>query len=496
MLYCSGKTSTTMKPALAPAAPRGAAGQGFFKGKTIMRKHGLTLSIFCLLCALPHRGALAINQNDPSVTLKLENAPLRLALQNISRQTGVTFVYGDAALEGIVVNCDLERLPLARALEVLLMNTALSYERVKAKRIIIYKKGAPRHFNVAGLVVDAQTGETLPYANISFRRSRLGTSTDREGRFSLSNLPAAPCTLQAQHVGYFSQTLAIDSSTSALRIALRQKALSLQGLVVKAENWDVVQVSEVASHFALSPVTFSNFPSAGEKDISRSLQLLPGISAGNHSASGVHIRGGVPSQNLVLLDGMALYNADHAFGLFSAVNSDAIKDVRVYKGGFPARFGGRLSGVMEVTAKSGDFHRPRLSFGMNELEAHAVLEVPLAGKGALLLSGRRPFSENVAGGLYERVVDALFTNAAPVQYDLQEVKLTEILSRSGIRFFDLLGKLTWMPGEKDIFALSFYSGRDKSKSHETFRVSFFPDSLDIVFDSIRVEEKAKWGIRG
>ncbi len=461
-----------------------------------MRSHGLTLSIFCLLFALPGLGEAANNSNDALVTLKLENAPLRLALQNIARQTGVTFVYGDALLEGVVINCDLERIPLARALAILLANTALSHERVKAKRIIIYKKGAPRHFNVAGLIVDAQTGETLPYANISFRPSRLGTSADREGRFSLPNLPATPCTLQAQHVGYFPQTLAVDSSTSALRIALRQKALPLQGLVVQAENWDVVQVSEVASHFALSPAAFSNFPSAGEKDISRSLQLLPGISAGNHSASGAHIRGGAPSQNLVLLDGMTLYNADHAFGLFSAVNSDAIKDVRVYKGGFPAKFGGRLSGVMEVTAKAGDFHRPRLSFGMNQLEAHGVLEVPLAGKGALLLSGRRPFSENVAGGLYERVVDALFTNAAPAQYDLQEVKLAEILSRSGIRFFDLLGKLTWMPGKKDILALSFYSGRDKSQSHETFRISFFPDSLGVVFDSVRVEEKAKWGNRG
>jgi len=461
-----------------------------------MRNHGLTLSIFCLLFALPGLGVAVANSNDSLVTLKLENAPLRLALQNISRQTGVTFVYGDASLEGIVINCDFERIPLARALEVLLMSTALSYERVKAKRIIIYKKGAPRHFSIAGLVVDAKTGETLPYANISLRRSRLGASADREGRFSLPNIPAAPCTLQAQHVGYFPQTLPVDSSTSALRIALRQKTLPLQGLVVKAENSDVVQISEVASHFAIAPVNFSNLPSTGEKDISRSLQLLPGISAGNHSASGAHIRGGAPSQNLVLLDGMTLYNADHAFGLFSAVNSDAIKDVRVYKGGFPARFGGRLSGVMEVTAKAGDFHRPRLTIGVNQQNAHGVLEVPLAGKGAFLLSGRYPFSENVAGGLYERVVDELVTSGSPVQYDLQEVELAEILSRSGIRFFDLLGKLTWMPGKKDILALSFYSGRDRSRSHETFRVSFLADSVGVVFDSVRIEEQAKWGNRG
>ncbi|MGH7600492.1 MAG: TonB-dependent receptor domain-containing protein [bacterium] len=460
-----------------------------------MWKHELKLSIVCFFVALACLGAPAANQNDPLVTLKLENAPLRLALQNISRQTGVTFVYGDAWLEGTVISCDLEHIPLERALEVLLMNTGLSYERVKAKRIIIYKKGALRHFSVAGLVVDAQTGETLPYANIRLQRSRLGASADREGRFSLPNL-AAPCTLQAPHVGYFPQTLAVDSSTSALRIALRQKALRLQGLVVKAENWDLVQVSEVASHLAISPAAFSNLPSAGEKDISRSLQLLPGINTVNYGASGVHIRGGVPSQNLVLLDGMMLYNSDHAFGLFSAVNSDAIKDVRVYKGGFPAKFGGRLSGVMEVTAKSGDFHRPRLSLGMNQLEAHGVLEIPLAGKGAVLLSGRRPFSENVPGGLYERVVDALFTNATSVQYDLNKVEIAEVLSRSGVRFFDLLGKLTWMPGKKDILALSFYSGRDKSKSHETFRVSFFADSLGSVVDSARVEEQAKWGNRG
>lgn len=460
-----------------------------------MWKYEWKLALVCLLLALPCLGAPADNQNDPLVTLKLEGAPLHLALQNISRQTGVAFVYGDAWLEGILISCDLEQIPLERALEILLMNTGLSSERVKAQRIIIYKKDASRHFNIAGLVVDAQTGETLPYANISLPRSRLGVSADREGRFSLSNL-AAPCTLQAQYVGYFPQTLAVDSATSALRIALRQKVLSLQGLVVNAENLDLVQVSEVASHLAISPAAFSNLPSAGEKDISRSLQLLPGINTVNYGASGVHIRGGMPSQNLVLLDGMMLYNSDHAFGLFSAVNSDAIKDVRVYKGGFPAKFGGRLSGVMEVTAKSGDFHRPRLSLGMNQLESHGVLEIPLAGKGALLLSGRRPFYENMPGGLYERVVDALFTNATSVQYDLEEVELAEILSRSGVRFFDLLGKLTWMPGKKDILALSFYSGRDKSRSHETFRVLFFADSPGSVVDSVRVEEKAKWGNRG
>lgn len=462
-----------------------------------MWKHEWKLFFVCLLPALTCFETSAANQNDPLVTLKLENAPLRLALQNISRQTGVAFVYGDAAVEGIVISCDLEQIPLGRALEVLLMNTPLSFERVRAKQIIIHKKAPPRNINVAGLVVDAQTGETLPYANISLQRSRLGASADREGRFALPNVTvAAPCTLRAQHVGYFPQTLAIDSSISALRIALRQKAVPLQGLVVKAEDWELVEVSEVASHVAISPVVFSNLPSAGEKDISRSLQLLPGMNTGNYGASGVYIRGGAPSQNLVLLDGMMLYNSDHAFGLFSAVNSDAIKDVRVYKGGFPPRFGGRLSSVMEVTAKSGDFHQPHLSLGMNQLEAHGVLEIPLAGKGALLLSGRRPFSENVPGGLYERVVDALFTSAASVQYDLDQVELKEIFSRSGVRFYDLLSKLTWMPGEKDILALSFYSGRDNSMSHETFRVSSLANSAGGVVDSVRVEEKANWGNSG
>src|SRR5262245_19383824 len=213
--------------------------------KDCMLKHEWKPFFVGLLFALTCFEAPAASQIDALVTLKLENAPLRLALQNISHQTGVAFVFGDAGVDGIAISCDLAQIPLGRALEVLLMNTTLSYERVNAKQIIVHKKDPPRNIDVAGLVVDAQTGETLPYANVGLQRSRLGASADREGRFALPNVTAAPRTLRAQHVGYFPQTLAIDSSMSALRIALRQKAVPLQELVVKAEDWELIEVSEV-----------------------------------------------------------------------------------------------------------------------------------------------------------------------------------------------------------------------------------------------------------
>ena len=136
---------------------------------------------------------------------------------------------------------------------------------------------------------------------------------------------------------------------------------------------------EEISTITISPRNLVKLPSLGETDIFRALQLLPGVSGTNDATSGLFIRGGTPDENLVLLDGMTVYHVDHFFGVFSAFNSDAIKDIRLYKGGFPAQYGGRTSSVVEMIGKTGDNESYNMSGGMNMLSGRVLTEVPRLG---------------------------------------------------------------------------------------------------------------------
>ena len=123
------------------------------------------------------------------------------------------------------------------------------------------------------------------------------------------------------------------------------------------EEKKLVTYSEKTSQISLRPAQIDILPNLGEKDIFRTLQLMPGVSSGNETSSGLHVRGGTPDQNLIILDGFTVYHVDHFYGFLSAFNADAIKDVQLYKGGFESKYGGKISSVMELTGKTGNTNK-------------------------------------------------------------------------------------------------------------------------------------------
>jgi hypothetical protein len=176
----------------------------------------------------------------------------------------------------------------------------------------------------------------------------------------------------------------------------------------------------------------------GEPDIMKAIQLLPGIQAGNEGTSGLYVRGGSPDQNLILLDGVPVYNASHLFGFFSVFNADAIRSVEVIKGGFPARYGGRLSSVIDINMKEGDKNKIHGEGGIGIIASRLTLEGPIQkGKSSFMVSGRRTY------------IDVL---AAPF------MKGT---SKGGYYFYDLNGKANFTLGKKDHLYVSGYFGNDK-----------------------------------
>ncbi|HLA39948.1 MAG TPA: TonB-dependent receptor, partial [Candidatus Glassbacteria bacterium] len=210
-------------------------------------------------------------------------------------------------------------------------------------------------------------------------------------------------------------------------------------------------------------------PNVGEVDVFRSLQLLPGISGVSDGSSGLYVRGGTPDQNLVLFDGMTIYHVDHFFGMFSAFNADAIKDIRVYKGGYPAEFGGRISSVVELTGKTGDASELRYGMGVNLLSANGILELPLSDKGSLLISARRSYTDVLKSSLYNNLFDFMTGDQQSTNFVSRTPQFGGFGGRQNFAsvnqtpdfyYYDFNTKFTLSPTDKDIFTVSVYRGKD------------------------------------
>ncbi len=224
---------------------------------------------------------------------------------------------------------------------------------------------------IRGYVLDVKTGESLVFANVIIKGTQLGAATNKRGFFVIFNAPSGKLTLLTSYIGYESKETEIvnkSGSKEELYIKLKPQDISTEEINVVAEQYKYWKNADEISQVTVSPTTLSGLPNLGEKDIFRSLQLLPGVSSINDGSAGLYIRGGTPDENLVLLDGITIYHVDHFFGFFSAFNSDAIKDVQLHKGGFGSEFGGRISSVVDLTMKTGDMNKFRMSLGANRIK--------------------------------------------------------------------------------------------------------------------------------
>lgn len=204
---------------------------------------------------------------------------------------------------------------------------------------------------ISGVIKSEENQERLPFADIMIKGTYLGASSNVDGYFAIFDAPEDSIILEVSYVGYANLQVEIEAGSADinnLEVVLTS-GITLDELVVIDRSYKMMNASGAASTIQLSPRQLALLPNIGEVDIFRSLQLLPGISGSNESSSGLYVRGGTPDQNLVLFDGMTVYNVDHFFGFFSAFNADAVKDVKLFKGVFPAKYGGRLSSVVDLT---------------------------------------------------------------------------------------------------------------------------------------------------
>lgn len=305
---------------------------------------------------------------------------------------------------------------------------------------------------VSGWVRDVASGENLPFANVGVRGMAIGASTNVDGRFTLLHVPNDTCLLQVSFIGYNNGSFRLSPGTElgTVVIELALAATNLREFEVVADKVEAVKVTEEPSMMRLTPAKVAVLPNLGEKDIFRGFQLLPGVSAANENSSGLYVRGGTPDQTLVLYDGFTVYNVEHLFGFFSAFNGSAVKDVRLYKGGFEAKYGGRVSGVADITGKDGNSKEFKLNMDISLLSVNLSTEIPIDKKSTLLVAARKSWKSPIYKKIFEQYTEEQTTGG---RFGSQSSSVASF-------FYDVNAKYTYRPNDRDVFSLSFYNGQD------------------------------------
>jgi hypothetical protein len=302
--------------------------------------------------------------------------------------------------------------------------------------LVIAPLYAQTKVTLSGHVRDGTSGEALVNATLIVKENGAGAVTNVYGFYSLT-LPEGNYTLEFSYLGYLrtSRTIELHSSTT-VDVELQPEAGQLNEVVITAEENQIATVKSVEMSTAkLDIKTIAKMPAfLGEVDIVKSLQMIPGVSTVGEGSSGFNVRGGSVGQNLLLLDEAPVYNSSHMLGFFSAFNPDAVKDVKLFKGGIPARYGGRLSSLLDIRMKDGNSKEFTTSGGVGTVFTRLALEGPIVkDKGSFILAGRRSYADLFAG---------------------------PFLNGASLNFYDLTAKANYSINQRNRIYLSGYFGRD------------------------------------
>ena len=293
--------------------------------------------------------------------------------------------------------------------------------------------------DISGFVRDAADGESLPFASVYLKDQNWGGMTNESGYYAIAGVPPGRFTLVVSMVGYgvYQEEIEIADQDIVRDIRLSEQAIQLGDTVIEADREEVESFDISPSRTTLQVRELKIAPAAIEADPIRTIQTLPGVATLSDFSVGLYVRGGTPDQNLILLDGTDVYNASHMFGLFSTFPADAAKSTELLRGGYPAKYGGRLSSVLNVITNEGNKEQVEVDGGLSLLASRMTVQGP-ALKGSWLVSARRTHLDPVMA----------------VARDALEAKAL------GYNFYDLQGKTHQVLSHSDQLTVAAYTGQD------------------------------------
>lgn len=303
-----------------------------------------------------------------------------------------------------------------------------------------------QNYTVSGYISEAKSSETLISSTIYDSNSRKGTVTNAYGFYSLT-LPKGALNLSYSYVGFKNEERKFNLSKDTVINIQLHESTELKEIIVTANRKELGVKGSQMGAIDIPIAQIKTIPALfGETDVLKALQLLPGVKAGTEGSAGFHVRGGGPDENLLLLDGVPVYNVNHLFGFFSVFNADAIKNVTLYKGSFPARFGGRLSSVVDIQMKDGDNKKYHGNITVGLISAKLNVEGPLfSDKTTFNISARRTYADLLAKP---------FIAMANKKVD------SDLKTTGGYYFYDFNAKISHKISDIDRLYLSTYVGDD------------------------------------
>ncbi|WP_081431269.1 TonB-dependent receptor [Moorena bouillonii] len=436
---------------------------------------------YVLTLVLLWTGPFIWAQSNSRISLDVIDAPLSEVLESLESNHGIICSFDNSLIYPHRVTAKLREVSLDKCMKTLLKGKNLDYQAVGRNHIIIVSttpiedqlipksvstraNKRPNLRSIYGQVKAKDINEVLELATVRIKNKSQGVNTDAKGNFRFNFTASLNDSVEFSYVGYESYVIAVKDLpyNLALKIELLPSSHSLEGITIERGSNQSVSVSNTDGSITINPSKTGLLGGLGESDVFRVVQLMPGVSSVGESSSGLNVRGGTPDQNLILFDGMPVYQAGHFFGLLSIFNSDAVQEVVLHRSAMDAKYGGRASGVIEVTGKPLKSNELKIGAGLNLLNASAFAEIPLLkGKGALLIAGRRSYSELGESALSK----SLFNNVN--QQGL--INFAQNLSRGNNQFesnplfsySDLNLKFTYRPSDRDYLTVSHYRADDQ-----------------------------------
>ena len=404
-----------------------------------MRQLGITFILYFII----HSGFSQNSVLDRTITIQFDSISVGKALQLLESTSGVSLAYNSnlPALQE-KISLHLTTTSIREILNQLCTDRGISYKLI-GNTVTFYQHNIkePEKIIISGYVVDQNTGEVLISCSIFDKTTQKGSASNNFGFFSLT-VPEGSRTIVFSYIGYTREEIYVNTDT-ILNIKLSPAISNLNEIIIlEKHREEIINASEMGI-IDISSKRIKHIPSVGgEVDVLKAITLLPGIKPGVDGSAGYYVRGGGADQNLILVDGIPIYNPYHLWGFLSSFNTNAINHINIIKSGFPARYGGRLSSVLDITMNEGNNQKWNTDLAIGVLSVNANVSGPLKkNKSSIMLSARRTYAD-------------LFL--VPLMAMSNSTENTSKLQ--GYNFTDLNLKVNYKLSEKDhLYVSGFYS---------------------------------------
>ncbi|HDP76478.1 MAG TPA: DUF4974 domain-containing protein [Bacteroidales bacterium] len=421
------------------------------------------------------------------ITESFSNQSLDQILSALSGKYNIKFAYDPVALSQISFTGQfrndspdkvLNQLLKDSGFEFIALNNVYVIKRVE--KLIVEEKTK----SIQGIVRDRISGEALPYASIRVVDNDLGATTNTDGFFTIPDVKSDSVSIEVRYLGFEPlqmRVARVQYNSKPIVVELDPKKFILADVEVVRNITSMLATGERPGEMVFDTKKVGDIPGISGIDILAPLQLLPGVDGTTESLSGLMVRHSPADKNLISYDGFTIYHINHLFGAFSSLNSKAIKDVRLYRGGFDSRWGGRASSVIEIIGKTGNENSVSVDAGTDQLAGDITLEGPIGKYASFIVSGRRSYTDFYRSPQFLN----LFESAAS-DLMLSKQNFSAFGNDSDAPkyfFYDANAKLSIKPTENDVISFSGYVGRDKLDFQQMIASPF-------------INENALWGNRG